>query len=285
MKIVNNPLEMQRLSYDLRSSGQVIGLVPTMGALHEAHLALLKTAQQHSDISVVSIFVNPKQFGENEDLDTYPRPFKDDCKKAEDNGCDIIFAPSSEAMYRQNYSTYVNVEELTTKLEGKSRLGHFNGVTTVVLKLFNIVQPHIAVFGQKDAQQALVLKRMVKDLNIPVKMIIIPTVREKDGLAVSSRNLYLTEEERKDLPLIYRGLVEAMDEYNRGEQNTTKLRNHIKSIYDKTDLFKAEYIEIVDTNSLDPVETVSGKALVAVACRTKQSKTRLIDNVVLGGEL
>lgn len=285
MKIIHDPIEMRRLSSELRSSGKTVGLVPTMGSLHEAHFTLLKKVQQETDVSVVSIFVNPMQFGKNEDWDTYPRPFEEDCKNAKERGCDIIFSPTSEVMYPVNFSTYVNVEKLATKLEGAFRPDHFSGVTTVVLKLFIIVSPQRAAFGQKDAQQVLVLKRMVEDLNLPVEMIIVPTVREKDGLAVSSRNVYLTDDERKAVPLIYRGLEKAVDDYNTGEMDPHTLRGHIKNIYKETDLFNEEYIEIVDTGSLDPVETVSGKVLIVVACRTKQSKTRLIDNVVLGGEL
>jgi pantoate--beta-alanine ligase len=188
-------------------------------------------------------------------------------------------------MYRENYATYVNVEKLTNKLEGAFRPGHFSGVTTVVLKLFNIIAPDVAGFGQKDAQQVLILKRMITDLNVPVKMVILPTVREHDGLAVSSRNVYLTDEERKEVPLIYKGLSKAVEEFNKGEKSPHKLRKHIKGVFEETKLFTDEYIELVDLATLDPVDPVEGNALIAVACRTRESKTRLIDNVVLGGEL
>lgn len=276
---------MHNICSDLRSAKKNIGLVPTMGALHEGHLSLLEFTQQRCDISIMSIYVNPTQFCPGEDFDRYPRSLTEDCEKAEKYGCDIIFAPGSEDMYPDNYMTYVSVEGITSKLEGASRPSHFRGVTTVVLKLLNIVMPHIAVFGQKDAQQAIVLKRMVKDLNLPVNLVVMPTIRGKDDLAISSRNAYLTDEERKEVPLIYKGLCKAENGYNRGELSTEKLRELIKAVYNKTNLFKVEYIEIVDTDTLEPVETVSEKTLIVVACRTQQSKTRLIDNIVLGGTL
>jgi pantoate--beta-alanine ligase len=285
MRLIRSIQEMQKCSLNLRSEGKIIGFVPTMGALHEGHFSLLRSARKTSDISVMSVFVNPKQFGPKEDFTQYPRPFEKDCAAAEHNGCDILFAPGSTQMYPDLFMTSVSVENLSEKLEGSIRPGHFKGVTTVVLKLFTITMPHIAVFGQKDAQQAVILKRMVKDLNLMIEVVILPTVRESDGLAMSSRNSYLTKEERKCAPLIYQGLCKAIAEYDRGELQSQKLHEAIRSVFHNAPCFKTEYIAIVDTETLDPVERITGKALIAVACRTAQTNTRLIDNVVLGGTL
>ncbi len=285
MKIISSITEMQNVSRDLHAADKKIGLVPTMGALHEGHLSLLHIARQHCDISIMSIFVNPAQFGPSEDFAQYPRPFELDRKKAEEQGCDILFIPDAKDVYPDTYMTYVTVENITEKLEGASRPGHFKGVTTIVLKLFSMVMPDIAVVGRKDAQQAVVIRRMVTDLNLPIELIIAPTVREKDGFAISSRNTYLTDEERADVPSMYKGLCIAEQEYNRGEAAAGNLIRHIQDIYNKSKLFKTEYIAIVDTETLDPVETITGKTLIAVACRTTRSNTRLIDNIVLGGTL
>lgn len=285
MKLIHNIEEMQNISAKYRFSNKRIGFVPTMGALHEGHLALLGAAKQRSDITVMSIFVNPTQFAPDEDLDKYPRPFEDDCYKAEKQGCDILFAPNANEMYPENSSTSVVVSDITAKLEGKSRPAHFNGVTTVVTKLLNIVMPHIAVFGQKDAQQAIVLQKMVNDLNMYVDIIVIPTIREKDGLALSSRNKYLTQDERQQAPSIYKGLHQALKSYGNGENLAKNLLSIIKEQYLKMSLFKYEYIAIVDTGTLNPIEIITGKTLIAVASRSQLSKTRLIDNVVIGGTL
>lgn len=285
MKIVHDILEMQNICTDLHLAQKRTGCVPTMGALHEGHLSLLHIANQRCDVSIMTSFVNPTQFDPKEDLNKYPRPFDKDCEVAEKHGCDILFAPDTKDMYPDNYMSYAVVENITRKLEGESRPGHFRGVTTIVLKLFNITMPYIAVFGQKDAQQAIILKRMVTDFNLPVELIIAPTIRENDGMALSSRNIYLTKKERAKAPLIYQGLYRAEQEHNRGELFAKNLIKHIKDIYKKTDLFKAEYVAIVDTENLEPVETISGKTLIAVACRTKETNTRLIDNIVLGGPL
>lgn len=285
MKIISSITEMQNVSRDLHAADKKIGLVPTMGALHEGHLSLLHIAQQHCDISIMSIFVNPAQFGPSEDFAQYPRPFELDRNKAEEQGCDILFIPDAKDVYPDTYMTYVTVENITEKLEGASRPCHFKGVTTIVLKLFFMVMPDIAVVGRKDAQQAVVIRRMVTDLNLPIELIVAPTIREKDGLAISSRNTYLTDEERVDVPAVYKGLCEAEQEYNRGETAAGNLIRHIRDIYNKSKLFKTEYIAIVDTETLNSVETITGKTLIAVACRTTRSNTRLIDNIVLGGTL
>ncbi len=285
MKVVKSPVEMKNLSLTLQSRGGTIGLVPTMGALHKGHLSLLKRAKSVCDYSVMSIFVNPTQFGPHEDYQKYPRPFDADCELAEKSGCDYLFAPSKEDMYPSHYNTYVSVENITERLCGASRPGHFRGVTTVVLKFFNIINPQVAVFGQKDAQQVLVIKRMVQDLNLSVHIDVAPIIREADGLALSSRNQYLTIDERKDAPEIFKGLTIANEKYSTGERNGKNLIDSIKSHYQNMKLIDTEYIELVDTVDLNLLTVVSQTALVAVACRTKQSKTRLIDNIIIGGAL
>jgi pantoate--beta-alanine ligase len=285
MEIIKDPLDMQRRSLQARLAGKRIGFVPTMGALHEGHLSLLDIAAKGSDIVVMSIFVNPTQFGPAEDFSKYPRPFNDDCALAGGRGCDIVFAPSAEAMYPKGYQTFVHVEEITRPLCGASRPGHFRGVSTVVMKFLNIVQPDIAVFGQKDAQQAIVIRRMVDDLNVPVGIVVAPIVREPDGLAMSSRNRFLTPDERLGVAAISAGIEAARKLYETGERSTTVLRDIVEKKYCQSNVFNIEYIELVDTVRLEPKEAVEGPMLLAVACRTKQSNTRLIDNVVLGGTL
>jgi len=285
MKIITSPQEMKNISLTYQKGGQTIGFVPTMGALHKGHLSLLDIAKKQSDVCVMSIFVNPVQFGPKEDFKKYPRPFREDCDKAEAAGCDIVFAPSTEAMYPEHYSTYVTVEGITERLCGASRPGHFRGVTTVVLKLFNIVMPQTAVFGQKDAQQVVVIKRMVHDLDISVRIVVGATVREFDGLAMSSRNVYLTAPERCDAPLICKGLQAAEKAYVEGERNADTLIGLIKNVYSGTGMFSPEYIEIADITTLQPLKVLEKTALIAVACRTKESTTRLIDNIIVGGRM
>lgn len=285
MKIVRTVAEMKNLSLMVNKTGRTIGFVPTMGALHDGHLSLLKIAQENADFVVMSIFVNPTQFGPNEDFDKYPRVLEQDCAKASEAGCDVIFAPSVEQMYPDGYSTYVDVGDITTRLCGASRPNHFRGVTTVVMKLLNIVMPQCAVFGQKDAQQVLVLKRMLRDLNCSTKIIVGPIVRENDGFALSSRNKYLTKDERAEAPGIHEGLELVMEAYNSGERNASVLKSLLQAKYDSLKFIDSEYIEIVDFEKLQSVEILDAPTLAAVACRTAQSKTRLIDNIVLGGVL
>jgi pantoate--beta-alanine ligase len=285
MRVVRDTAEMQALGRELRAAGRTIALVPTMGALHGGHLSLLKAGREQGDCTIMSIFVNPTQFGPGEDLGRYPRTFDHDCVIAGKHGCDVVFAPDEAGMYPKGYGTWVSVEGITAKLEGASRPGHFRGVTTVVLKLLNLVGPDVAVFGQKDAQQALVVKRMVADLNVPVRIAVMPTVREEDGLALSSRNAYLTDDERGAVPLIYAGLARVVELYEGGERVAANLLGALMSVYDRTAAFELEYAAIVDTTTLDPVDRIASTALAAVACRTVSSRTRLIDNVVLGGTL
>jgi pantoate--beta-alanine ligase len=233
----------------------------------------------------VSIFVNPAQFGPAEDFQKYPRPFDSDCEKAEAAGCEVVFGPSQTDMYPADYATYIDVRRITDTLCGAARPGHFQGVATIVLKLLNVVSPQVAVFGQKDAQQVAVIKRMVTDLNLSTKIICAPIVREPDGLAMSSRNVYLTSAERPQAALIYKGLSVALEKFSAGERSAQRLKETIGSVFLKAALLSPEYIEIVHTTTLQPLETVTGPALMAVAVRTKESRTRLIDNIVLGGEL
>jgi pantoate--beta-alanine ligase len=285
MKIVTNPSEMRNLSLTYQKAGKTVGLVPTMGALHDGHISLLKTVRRLCDISVMSVYVNPVQFGPTEDLSKYPRPFDKDCEKAEQNGCDVVFAPTDNKMYPEEYSTFVDVEKVTNMLCGSSRPGHFKGVCTVVLKFLNIVSPQAAIFGQKDLQQCLVIKRMATDLNCPVKLLFAPTIREADGLALSSRNVYLTQKERSQAPIIQKGLLKALALYESGERNASRIRKSIAAEYDAADVFSIEYIEIVDIRRAVPVDTAGPEAAAAVAVRTTESKTRLIDNILLGGSL
>jgi len=283
MKIVMNPFEMKNLSITYGKAGRTLSLVPTMGALHDGHVSLITTAREHCDIVVTSIFVNPIQFGPSEDFARYPRPFDKDCAAAEGAGCDVVFAPEAKDMYPAGYSTFVDVENITQYLCGANRPGHFKGVATVVLKLFNVVSPQVAVFGQKDAQQCLVIRRMVRDLNCSVGLVFAPTVREKDGLAMSSRNSYLSSDERGQAAFIYKGLCAAVSRYGAGERSAAALQGAIAGVLSGAALLSVEYIEIVDMDTVAPVPELGAPALAAIAVRTKQTKTRLIDNAVLGG--
>jgi len=276
---------MVTLAHTLKAGGKRSALVPTMGALHDGHLSLLTIAREQSDISVMSIFVNPTQFGPQEDFSKYPRPFERDAALAEAAGCDIIFAPTANEMYPDHFATTVSVADITTRLCGASRPTHFAGVTTVVLKFFNIVKPQIAVFGAKDAQQVVVIKRMVEDLHCPVTIVVGPILRENDGLAMSSRNMYLTTAERTAAPLICKGLSAARERYNNGEHSAEALRAAIVKSFSLSPLIVPEYIEIVDHLTLLPVVQCTNSTLIALACRMQESKTRLIDNTTLGEPL
>jgi len=279
MEIVRDIPKLKETVKKVRAEGKSIGLVPTMGYLHEGHLSLLQAARSENDFLVMSIFVNPIQFGAGEDYEEYPRDLERDRELSLSDGCDLIFYPEVRDMYPEGYSTFVEVEGLTETLCGASRPGHFRGVTTVVLKLFNLVSPHRAYFGQKDAQQALVLKKMVEDLNVDVDLIIKPTVREPDCLAMSSRNKYLTPEQRKEAPLIYRGLEEARKLFREGERDAEQLKHKVKEIISGSEEALIDYVEIVETRGLQPVKEVRQECLLAAA--VKFGSTRLIDNVML----
>ncbi len=276
MKIISSVNEMASFAKDIKSRAKSIGLVPTMGYLHDGHLSLIKEARAATDTVVVSIFVNPTQFGPTDDYVSYPRDIKRDRLEVEKAGGDIIFAPAVEQVYPESYSTYVEVEGLSEGLCGKTRPGHFRGVTTVCAKLFNIIEPDIAFFGQKDAQQVAIIQKMVKDLNMNVKLKVLPTLREKDGLAMSSRNKYLSPKQRKDASVLYQALNEAKNMIEAGEKNADKIKERMKKAIDKVDS-KIDYISIVDADSLKDVSVISGKVLIALAVRIGRAK--LIDNI------
>ena len=279
MRIISSVSEMQSCADSLRMEGTIIGFVPTMGSLHEGHLSLLRKSIEKSDKTVLSIFVNPMQFSPSEDFRKYPRDFERDKKLAEELGVDIIFNPSEEEIYPNGYSTYTIVEGLSAQLEGKSRPSHFKGVSTVVNKLFNIVKPHIAFFGQKDAQQAVIIERMTTELNLDIDIIICPTIREDDGLAISSRNSYLSPESLKQAAFIYQSLKEAEILHLNGKQNTEFLIQKIKETLNSASLAKIDYVSILNPETLLPVESTNEGALVAVAVFFDM--TRLIDNILL----
>jgi len=259
--------------------GKRLGFVPTMGALHEGHLSLMRAAKAQCHLVAASIFVNPLQFGPTEDLAKYPRSFERDRELLEKEAVDILFAPTPEEMYPARAITYVTVEGLSEKLCGKSRPGHFRGVTTVVAKLFHIVEPDLAFFGQKDAAQATIVRRMVRDLNFPVEIVVCPIVREPDGLAMSSRNAYLSPQERKSALVLNRSLTQVMNRFDQGERNATNLTEASKQVLAQEPTVRLDYFEIVDPNTLDPMQHVASSALVAVAAFV--GNTRLIDNILL----
>ena len=263
----------------LKRRRKTIGFVPTMGYLHEGHLSLMRRARKDADRVVVSIFVNPIQFGPKEDFRRYPRDLKRDLGLCKKEKVDIVFIPQVDAMYRNGFSTYVNVENLTNRLCGASKPGHFKGVTTVVAKFFNIVRPDVVYFGQKDAQQVIAIKKMIEDLDMPIKIRMMPIVREKDGLAMSSRNLYLSAEERRQALSLYRSLKLAKDLRKKGERNPKKIANRMRKVITAEKNPKIDYISIVDLENLKDVDRIPRKALVALAVRI--GKTRLIDNVIL----
>ena len=268
------------LRLNRRSLVGTVGLVPTMGYLHEGHLSLVRRAREECDHVAVSIFVNPTQFGPREDLSRYPRDLDRDLSLLEPLGVDLVWMPTAESMYPDGYQTWVEVEAITHPLEGAMRPGHFRGVTTVVAKLFNAIQPHRAYFGQKDAQQAAVIRQMTRDLNFPIEVVICPIVREPDGLAMSSRNVYLDPQQRRAATVLYRSLSAARAAYENGEREAEKLRQVMKDVLAAEPLAEVQYISCADYNTLEELETVTGKALLSMAVFV--GKTRLIDNFVLG---
>ncbi|MHB0870389.1 MAG: pantoate--beta-alanine ligase [Chloroflexota bacterium] len=277
MKQISTVAEMRRMLADVHGS---VGLVPTMGYLHAGHLALVERARRENDIVVVSIFVNPAQFGPGEDFERYPRDEKRDLALLRKAGVDFVFTPSSSEIYPEGFSTYVTVEGLADKLEGAFRPGHFRGVATVVAKLFNIIPATRAYFGQKDAQQVVVVRRMARDLNLPHEIVAVATVREEDGLAMSSRNIYLDAEERQSALVLSRALYMARDMYEKGERSAVEIRTAIRAMLDAEPGVKTDYVTVSDPETLEELDRVEGRALVALAARV--GKTRLIDNLVLG---
>ena len=275
--------EMQRAADTLRREGKRIALVPTMGALHAGHRSLIRLAVFHADVVVVSIFVNPAQFGPGEDFERYPRDLPGDFAEATGAGAEIIFAPEAAEMYPENFATSVTVESLGEILEGKSRPGHFRGVTTVVMKLVSIVRPHAAIFGQKDAQQVAVIRRMVSDLNIGIDIVVGQTVREPDGLAMSSRNSYLSDEERRQAPALYRALTLAGESIRAGERDAERIRRVLEASVSSEPSARVEYCSVADAETLRELTTVTPGTTVLVSAAVWFGSTRLIDNVLIEG--
>lgn len=278
MKIVSTVKEVREYVSAWKTEGNTVGFVPTMGYLHEGHMSLIDAARENGKV-VVSIFVNPIQFGPNEDLASYPRDLDHDAKMCEEHGVDLIFHPTVEEMYGDNFYSYVDMNVLTQELCGLTRPVHFRGVCTVVTKLFNIVAPDKAYFGQKDAQQLAIIKRMVKDLNMPLEIVGCPIVRETDGLAKSSRNTYLSEEERKAALVLSRSVFMAKEMAEQGERDTMKIVSAMKAEIEKEPLAKIDYVKAVATDDMQQVEKIEGEVLIAIAVYI--GKTRLIDNVIV----
>jgi pantoate--beta-alanine ligase len=262
-----------------RAKGLTVGLIPTMGALHAGHVRLIRAARAANSFVVVSIFLNPTQFGPGEDLSRYPRPFETDVAFCAAEGVDLVFYPEADVMYPAGYHTFVEVQELQNVLCGASRPGHFRGVATVVLKLFNIIQPNVAYFGQKDAQQLRIIEQMVRDLDVPIRIEACPIVREADGLALSSRNMYLNPEERRHATVLSSSLRALSDKVGTGERRAAALIEQAQALIAKVPGARVDYVSIVDADSLKPLEILQGKVLVALAVFI--GRTRLIDNIIL----
>ena len=279
MQTIDEPSAVQRLCESIRRGGRTIGLVPTMGFLHEGHLSLMRRARAENDVLAVSIFVNPTQFGQGEDFNSYPRDLEGDLVKLAAVGADVIFAPSAESIYPNGFRTFVEVAEITEWLCGASRPGHFRGVATVVTKLFHLVQPHRAYFGQKDYQQSVVIRRLVADLDLDLEIIVMPTVREFDGLAMSSRNARLTPDQRRAAPVLYRSLSRAEERVREGEKHAKIILDEMRAMIDDEPLARVDYLALCDPDTLKPVDALRGPTLIALAVRF--GSTRLIDNVLI----
>lgn len=280
MQVISSPKQLQTICQRIKRRGEVIAVVPTMGALHEGHLTLLRAAKKKADKLIMTLFVNPTQFGPREDLKCYPKDLKGDLTKARRTGVDIVFAPRISSIYPQGYETFVEVTKATQKLCGRGRPTHFRGVITIVLKLFNLITPDYAYFGLKDFQQFAVLCRMVKDLDLPVKMVGVPTVREKDGLAMSSRNAYLNAKQRIAATCLSRGLFKVKKEVKQGKRNIGRLLKLIKIEIRKESLIRIDYVDCMDAETIQPIKKYHrGKTLFAIAVFI--GKTRLIDNIVV----
>jgi pantoate--beta-alanine ligase len=270
---------MKEISRQARSKGRRIGFVPTMGYLHDGHLSLIRRVKEMSDLVVVSIFVNPTQFGPGEDYTTYPRDLARDADRCVAEGVDIVFAPEADEVYPADACTWVDVEGLSARLEGASRPGHFRGVATVVLKLFNVMQPHVVAFGQKDAQQAVIVQRMTRDLLLDTEILVLPIVRDEDGVALSSRNVRLSPAERRAAQAIPRALKAAEVAIENGERDPAKVLETARRVLEAEQILRVDYVELVDTAKLQPVAVLEGEMLLAVAVYA--GKTRLIDNIVV----
>jgi pantoate--beta-alanine ligase len=279
MKVISSITEMKKTSLNLRNRGKGIGFVPTMGALHKGHVSLMERAKKDNDVVILSIFVNPTQFTPGEDYNNYPRDIEKDKAMASDSGVDYLFLPSSGEMYPEGYKTYINVEDITEPLCGKFRPGHFKGVATIVLKLFNIVMPHKAYFGEKDYQQLLVIKKMARDLNLDIEIINVPTVREIDGLAMSSRNRYLNKRERGSAAAIYRAVKKFQEMLKNNEKMPQKIISEMEKVIKSEGDIKIDYISICNPDTLKDLEIINGRALAAIAVRI--GNARLIDNCIV----
>jgi pantoate--beta-alanine ligase len=279
MEVARTIQAVRKLVSAAKRKAKKVGLVPTMGALHIGHVSLIETAAKECGFVVVSIFVNPTQFGPGEDFEKYPRPIEKDLEICKEAGVDVVFNPTPDVMYGPESLTWVTVDKLTKPLCGQFRPGHFRGVTTVCAKLFNIILPDVAYFGQKDAQQAIVIKRMAADLNMPLEIVVCPTAREKDGLAVSSRNKYLSEQERKEAAKIYKSLEKCREMVEAGVMDSNEIIAQMCSILDQIKGGRIEYVEIVDAETLENVDKITGRVLVAVAI--KLGPARLIDNILM----
>ncbi len=281
MKTIDTIAEMQRLADEIRSGGKKIGLVPTMGYLHEGHLRLADEARKMSDAVVMSIYVNPTQFAPGEDLASYPRDLARDQKIAEARGVDFIFAPSDKIMYPEDQLAFVEIEKVSRILEGEFRPTHFKGVATVVAKLFNVVKPHVAIFGQKDAQQAFIIRKMVRDLNFDLEVVVAPIVREADGLALSSRNVYLSESERRQATVLYRSLKLAEKLAAGGEKELLRVRSEMIKLINAESEGKIDYISFVDPERFERIEAAGSLDRVLALLAVRFGRTRLIDNMYL----
>lgn len=278
MDIIKSIGDLRKAVRNARSAGQTIGVVPTMGYLHQGHLSLMRRARQENDLVVATVFVNPTQFGSNDDLDAYPRNAQRDIDLMQAENVDIAFMPEADDLYPNGYATYVEVQgPMTQTLCGASRPGHFKGVTTIVAKLFHLTAPHRAYFGQKDAQQVAVIRQMVRDLNFDLEVVACPTVREPDGLAMSSRNSYLSESQRADAVVISQALFEARDRIAAGQTQAGKVIDHIRARIESVEQADIDYLAVVDVNTLNELEVLDGSVLIAVA--VKFGNTRLIDNL------
>ena len=282
MEIINRRQRMASVSRKLRrEEDKTIGLVPTMGALHDGHLSLVREARRMCDVVIVSVFVNPTQFGAGEDFERYPRDLTGDTTKLADYNVDYIFAPPVEEVYPRGFATYVTVEGLSETMEGAARPGHFRGVATILTVLFNTVRPDFAFFGQKDAQQTLVVKRLVRDLAFDLEVVVLPTVREQTGLALSSRNAYLTDEQHKAAAVLYRALAQAREVYNEGERNARGLAETVRAQVDAEPLARLEYVGVVDAETMEKYDRIPEDRPVLIALAAKVGRTRLIDNIII----
>lgn len=279
MEIINRIPRMRMLSRKLRRDNRKIGFVPTMGALHDGHLSLIRRAQQMSDVVIVSIFINPIQFGPSEDFEVYPRDLARDAEQIANKGVDYLFAPSIDEMYPEDFMTYVVTENLSSRLCGASRPGHFRGVTTIVNKLFNIITPDFAFFGQKDAQQVIIIQRMVRDLCMDTEVVVCPIIREVDGIAMSSRNQYLDPEERQAGLVLYRSIELARSMYLDGERDCPKIVGAIRELIEKESLARIDYVAAVDVDTLEPLNEIDDDTSVLIALAVFIGRTRLIDNI------